>query len=79
MPRAGSRSSLWPLPGASPTSSLAPALAAGFALDAVASAGATSVTFYVTAVPLTATPTLYGWIYDMPATPPCGGWAAPGR
>ena len=47
--------------------------AAGFVLDAVASAGATSVTFDVAAVPLTATPTLYGWIYDMPATPPCSG------
>ena len=47
--------------------------AAGFVLDAVASAGATSVTFEVAAVTLTATPTLYGWIYVMPATPPCNG------
>ena len=47
--------------------------AAGFVLDAVASAGAISVTFYVAAVALTATPTLYGWIYVMPATPPCNG------
>ena len=47
--------------------------AAGFVLDAVASAGATSVTFDVAAVPLTATPTIYGWIYVMPATPPCSG------
>lgn len=51
--------------------------AAGFVLDAVASAGATSVTFDVAAVPLTATNTLYGWIYDMPATPPCGGEQPP--
>ena len=47
--------------------------ATGFVLDAVASAGATSVTFDVAAVALTATPTLYGWIYVMPATAPCGG------
>jgi hypothetical protein len=47
--------------------------ASGFVLDAVASAGATSVTFEVAAVTLTATPTIYGWIYDMPATPPCNG------
>ena len=51
--------------------------AAGFVLDAVASAGATSVTFYVATVALTATPTLYGWIYVMPATPPCGGEQPP--
>ena len=47
--------------------------AQGWILDAVASAGATSVTSEVAGVTLTATPTLYGWIYDMPATPPCGG------
>jgi hypothetical protein len=40
-------------------------------------AGATSVTFEVSAVTLTATPTLYGWIYVMPATPPCNGELLP--
>ena len=45
--------------------------AQGWFLDTVASAGATSVSFEVSGVTLTATRTLYGWIYDMPATQPC--------
>jgi hypothetical protein len=48
--------------------------ASGFVLDAVASPGATSVSFVVAgAVTFNATPTLYGWIYVMPAAPPCSG------
>jgi rRNA maturation protein Nop10 len=46
--------------------------AQGWILDAVASAGATSVTFEVNTIPLPAVATIYGWIYDMPATTPCG-------
>jgi hypothetical protein len=43
--------------------------AQGWVLDAVASAGATGVTFLADgAATLTATPTLYGWIYVMPPT-----------
>ena len=41
----------------------------GYVLDAVASAGATAVTFLADgAAAFTATPTLYGWIYVMPPT-----------
>ena len=41
----------------------------GYVLDAVASAGATGVTFLADgAAAFTATPTLYGWIYVMPGT-----------
>jgi hypothetical protein len=48
--------------------------ASGYVLDAVASAGATSVSFVVAgAVTLNATPTIYGWVYEVPATPPCYG------
>ena len=43
--------------------------AQGYIFDAVASAGATAVTFSVDgAATYTATPTLYGWIYVMPPT-----------
>ncbi len=46
--------------------------AQGYVLDAVASPGATAVTFLGDgAAMFTATPTIYGWIYVMPATPPC--------
>jgi hypothetical protein len=48
--------------------------AQGFVLDAVASPGATAVSFVLAGnTTFTATPTIYGWIYDFPATPPCGG------
>jgi Bacterial Ig domain len=41
----------------------------GWLLDAVASSGATAVTFYADGAPaFTATSTLYGWIYVMPPT-----------
>ena len=43
--------------------------AQGYVLDAVASAGATAVTFVGDgAATFTATPTIYGWIYVMPPT-----------
>ena len=44
----------------------------GWILDAAASAGATAVTFLGNGVvTMTATPTIYGWIYVMPGAPLC--------
>lgn len=49
----------------------------GYVLDAVTSPGATAVSFVLAGTTLTATPTIYGWIYDLPPTPPCGGSVQP--
>jgi uncharacterized protein YjbI with pentapeptide repeats len=51
--------------------------AQGYVLDAVASPGATAVSFVVGGDTVTATPTIYGWIYVLPPTPPCGGPVPP--
>jgi uncharacterized protein YjbI with pentapeptide repeats len=55
--------------------------AQGYVLDAVASPGVTHVSIEAVVgaatYPVTATPTIYGWIVTMPATPPCNGNASP--
>jgi hypothetical protein len=52
--------------------------AAGYILDAVASPGATSVSFVVDGqFTYNATLTMYGWIYQMPQTPPCNTLGSP--
>ena len=54
--------------------------AKGWVIDALASAGVTSVSIVatptsggLTPATYTATPTIYGWIVQAPAFPPCGG------
>lgn len=57
--------------------------AQGYVLDAIASPGVTQVSIEATILgstetfPVTATPTIYGWIVVAPATPPCGGVNSP--
>ena len=55
--------------------------AQGYVLDAVASPGVTHVSIEAVVgaatYPVTATPTIYGWIVVMPATPPCNGDTSP--